>query len=60
VTLLLREGGRGERAEYLADVVLAPLGAIAFAYHRHGRRFSLTELEEAHADLCRRLLDSTR
>ena len=60
VTLLLREGGVTEHTDYLADVVLAPLGATAFGYHRSGRGLSTEELADAHADLCARLLDSTR
>jgi AcrR family transcriptional regulator len=60
VTMLLREGGLGDRAEYLADVILSPLSATAFLYHRAARRLSCGELMDAHADLCARLLDSTR
>jgi AcrR family transcriptional regulator len=58
LTLLLREAGCGERAEYLADVLLAPLSAATFKYHRELRGLSLTELEDAYGDLVRRLLDS--
>jgi AcrR family transcriptional regulator len=60
VALLLREGGLGDRADFLADVILAPLAATMFAYLRGVRRLSCGELAEAHADLCTRLLDSTR
>jgi AcrR family transcriptional regulator len=60
VAYLLREGGLGDRADYLADIVLAPLTATAFLYFRGARQFSLGELADAHADLCERLLDSTR
>jgi AcrR family transcriptional regulator len=60
VALLLREGGLGERAEYLADAILAPLSSSTFAYHRDLRGMSVEELADAHADLCARLLDSTR
>jgi AcrR family transcriptional regulator len=56
VVLLLREGGLGDRADYLADVVLAPLSATAFAYLRGARQLTCTELVDAHADLCARLL----
>ena len=60
VALLLREGGLGDRADFLADVILAPLAATMFAYLRGVRQLSCEELAEAHADLCTRLLDSTR
>jgi hypothetical protein len=60
VTLLLREAGLGEHANFLADVVLFPLAATAFAYFRGERSLSCDELADAHADLCARLLDSTR
>jgi AcrR family transcriptional regulator len=60
ITILLREGGVNVHVGYLADVVLAPLSAIAFAYHRGARGLSIEELAEAHAELCRRLLSSTR
>jgi len=60
ITILLREGGVTEHVGYLADVVLAPLSAIAFGYHRNGRGISTEELAQAHAELCRRLLDSGR
>jgi AcrR family transcriptional regulator len=58
IALLLREAGLGDRADFLADVVLAPLAATMFAYLRGVRRLSCEELADAHADLCRRLLDS--
>jgi AcrR family transcriptional regulator len=58
IALLLREGGLGDRADFLADVVLAPLAATMFSYLRGTRRLSCEELVDAHADLCRRLLDS--
>ena len=60
ITILLQEGGVTEYVGYLADVVLAPLSAIAFGYHRNGRGLSTDELADAHAELCRRLLDSGR
>jgi AcrR family transcriptional regulator len=60
VGMLLREGGLGDRADYLADVVLAPLSATAFTYLRDARQLSCSELTNAHADLCARLLDSSR
>jgi AcrR family transcriptional regulator len=60
VTLLLREAGVGPRAEFLADVVMFPLAATAHAYFRGLRNLSRAELQDAHADLCARLLDSQR
>jgi AcrR family transcriptional regulator len=58
ITLLLREAGLGERADFLADVILLPLTATAFAYFRGARDLSIRELADAHADLCARLIDS--
>ena len=60
LTLLLREAGCGERAEYLADVLLAPLSSATFTYHRELRGLSVDELAEAYGDLVARLLDSGR
>ena len=60
LTLLLREAGCGERADYLADVLLSPLAASTFKYHRELRRLSLEESAEAYGDLVARLLDSPR
>jgi AcrR family transcriptional regulator len=60
VAYLLREGGVGDRADYLADIVLAPLTASAFLYHRGTRSLSQEQLADAHADLCARLLSSSR
>jgi AcrR family transcriptional regulator len=56
IALLLREGGLGERADFLADVILAPLAATMFSYLRGTRRLTCEELADAHADLCTRLL----
>jgi AcrR family transcriptional regulator len=58
VTLLLREAGCAERADYLADVLLSPLAASTFKYHRELRRLSFEESVEAYGDLVARLLDS--
>jgi AcrR family transcriptional regulator len=58
LTLLLREAGCGARAEYLADVLLAPLSSATFKYHRELRGLSLQECVDAYADLVARLLDS--
>ena len=60
VTFLLNEAGLDSRAEYLADVLLAPLSASTFVYHRAARGLSVDELATAYADLCARLLDSQR
>jgi AcrR family transcriptional regulator len=60
IRMLLQEGGLGDRADYLADVVLAPLSATAFSYHRGVRRLECDQLADAHADLCARLLSSSR
>jgi AcrR family transcriptional regulator len=60
VTLLLREAGFDGNPEYLADVLLAPLSASTFRYHRTVREMSVDELGDAYADLCRRVLDSGR
>jgi AcrR family transcriptional regulator len=60
VGMLLREGGLGDRADYLADVILGPLSATAFMYHRGARQLSCDGLADAHADLCARLLSSSR
>jgi AcrR family transcriptional regulator len=60
VTLLLREAGVGERADFLADVVMLPLAATAHRYFRARRALSCEQLADAHADLCTRLLTSSR
>jgi AcrR family transcriptional regulator len=60
VTFLLSEAGLDGRAEYLADVLLAPLSASTFRYHREARGLSVDDLATAYADLCARLLDSQR
>jgi AcrR family transcriptional regulator len=60
VTLLLREAGCGDRADYLADVLLSPLASPTFKYHRELRGLSVDELAAAYADLVARLLDSPR
>jgi AcrR family transcriptional regulator len=58
LSMLLSEAGCGGRAPYLADVLLAPLAAPTYAYHRRTRELSLRELQDAYADLVARLLDS--
>jgi AcrR family transcriptional regulator len=60
VTLLLQQHGVNAQAEYLADVLLAPLSASTFRYHRDRRGMSVDELGDAYAELCRRVLDSGR
>ena len=56
VTLLLQQAGVGEEADYLADVLLAPLSASTFRYHRAVRRLSVAELGRRYEDLCRRVV----
>ena len=60
VTLLLREAGMGARADFFADVVMFPLAATAHRYFRGLRALSCEQLADAHADLCTRLLTSSR
>jgi AcrR family transcriptional regulator len=55
VALLLEQADCGERAPYLADVVMAPLAAPTFVYHRRVRGLSLEEQIEAFEDLVNRL-----
>jgi AcrR family transcriptional regulator len=56
LTLLLREAGCGERGDYLADVLLAPLSSATFKYHRELRGLSPEELVDAYTDLVTRVL----
>jgi AcrR family transcriptional regulator len=58
VKLLLQQAGFDGNADYLSDVLLAPLSASTFRYHRTVREMSVEELAGAYADLCRRVLDS--
>jgi AcrR family transcriptional regulator len=60
VTVLLQAAGVDGHAEYLADLLLAPLSASTFRYHRDVRALSVPQLGDAYADLCRRVLDSGR
>ncbi len=60
LALLLREAGCGESADYLADVLMAPLAAPVFKYHRQVRGLGLAEAIEEYAGLVARLLDSSR
>ena len=55
VALLLEQAGCGANAAYLADVVMAPLAAPTFMYHRKARGLSLQEQIEAFEDLVNRL-----
>jgi AcrR family transcriptional regulator len=55
VALLLEQAGCGASAPYLADVVMAPLNAPTFLYHRKVRGLSLQEQVEAFEDLVNRL-----
>src|SRR3954451_20672941 len=56
VSLLLEQAGCGERAAYLADVLMAPLAAPTFMYHRTIRGLSLEEQIDAFEDLVARVL----
>jgi AcrR family transcriptional regulator len=58
VKLLLQQAGFDGNADYLSDVLLAPLSASTFRYHRTVREMSVEELAVAYADLVRRVLDS--
>ncbi len=60
MALLLREAGCGDPADYLADVLLAPLSSATFTYQRELRGLSVAELAAAYDDLVGRLLDSPR
>jgi AcrR family transcriptional regulator len=51
VALLLREGGLAERAEYLSDVLLAPLAASMFRYQREVRGLALADLADRYREL---------
>ena len=56
VTLLLQQAGVGEEADYLADVLLAPLSAATFRYQRDVRGLSVDELGRRYEHLCRRIV----
>ena len=56
VTLLLQQAGVGEDADYLADVLLAPLSAATFRYQRDVRGLSVEELGRRYEGLCRRIV----
>jgi AcrR family transcriptional regulator len=56
VALLLQQAGVQE-ADYLADVLLAPLSASTFRHHRDVRGLSVQELGDRYEDLCRRVLE---
>jgi AcrR family transcriptional regulator len=55
---LVREAAPGADAEYLADTLLAPLGADFHLYLRRVREFSLERVEAGYEQLVRRLLDT--
>ena len=54
---LLLEESCGASAPYLADVLMSPLAAPTFLYHRQVRQLSLEELTTAYEDLVARLID---
>jgi AcrR family transcriptional regulator len=56
IALLLREGDPNCDAEYLTEVLLAPLSATHFMYQRHGRAMSLEQIAAGYEWLVRRLL----
>jgi AcrR family transcriptional regulator len=53
---LVREAAPDADAEYLADVLLAPLGAAFHLYQRRVRELPLGRLEDGYEQLVRRLL----
>ena len=55
VSLLLEQAGCDASAPYLADVLMAPLAAPTFLYHREIRNLSLDEQRQAFEDLVNRL-----
>jgi AcrR family transcriptional regulator len=59
VALLLREAGLEDHAEYLADVLMAPLAASTFRYQRQLRGFELSQLADGYHDLVGRVLGPT-
>jgi AcrR family transcriptional regulator len=56
VVMLVREALPEADAEYLADVLLAPLAADFFIYQRNVRERSVPELADAYSGLAERLL----
>ena len=58
--VLLLEESCGDAAPYLADVLMAPLAAPTFLYHRRVRQMSVEQLTAAYEDLVARLIDSPR
>ena len=60
IALLLREAGLGDRADFLADVDPRPAGLDALPLPARAAPAHCGELAAAHADLCTRLLASTR
>jgi AcrR family transcriptional regulator len=55
---LVREAAPDADAEYLADVLLAPLGAAFHLYQRRARELPLARLEDGYEQLVRRLLSA--
>jgi AcrR family transcriptional regulator len=56
VAILVRDAQPGGDPEYLADTLLAPLGADFFVYQRRVRERSLAELVDAYCDVVDRVL----
>jgi AcrR family transcriptional regulator len=57
IAMLLEQAGCGHDSPYLADVLMAPLAAPTFKYHRELRGLSLAECQAAYEDLVARLVD---
>ena len=57
LAMLLQQAGCGTESPYLADVLLAPLAAPTFRYHREQRGLSLPECQASYEDLVARLVD---
>ena len=57
IALLLQQAGCGNDSPYLADVLLAPLAAPTFKYHRELRGLSLAECQASYEDLVARLVN---
>ncbi len=60
VTMLLRQAAPNRDADYLADVMLAPLAADVVLHQRRAREMSLERLKEGWQDLVQALLFDPR
>ena len=59
MTALIREAAPDADAEYLADVLLAPLGAELHLYMRRVRELSPEHMADGYEELVRRVLSAT-